>query len=472
MKFFLIAGEPSGDVIGEKLIKALKAKHPDAEFAGVGGPLMESAGMDLVLPMKELTVMGIWEVMMRIPHLWRLMIGILEDIESRQPDYVISIDFPDFNFILGHKLKKRGVFKGLLVHYVAPTVWAWRPGRAKKIAQYVDGLICLLPFEPPYFEKHGLKTIFIGHPVTQENPLAGRGNRFREERKIPDGTRIVGLFYGSREEEFEKMGKVITEAAMYLHEQIPNLTLILPALPQFEYNINTITHDLDCPKYIVLDNKQKKWDAFAAMEAAIAVSGTVGLELAYADIPHVIVYKTSWLNWLLVKLLVKVKFAHLANIIVNEPVVPEYLQMKCKPEAVAGKIIDVLKGKEEGVRQRAGFAKMRDLLGLDVLEAPSDRAADFILSLRGSAPKKIAVPQKPAPQKKTGAAQNSPRPEDMPAVKTAEPKVTSSFSEARTDAQRVLYIIGAAVRFLETALQSSLSTAKSILQSVKQRTKR
>jgi lipid-A-disaccharide synthase len=459
MKFFLIAGEPSGDVIGEKLIRALKLKHPDAEFAGVGGPLMESAGMEVILPMRELTVMGIWEVMMRIPHLWKLMIGILEDIDRRQPDFVITVDFPDFNFILGQKLKKRGDFKGRLVHYVAPTVWAWRPGRAKKIAQYLDGLICLLPFEPPYFEKHGLKSIFIGHPVTQENPLAGKGKRFREERKIPDNARIVGLFFGSREEEFENLGKVITEAAIYLHERFPNLYVVMPTLQQFEYNLHAMTRELDCPKYIVLDNKQKKWDAFAAMEGAIAVSGTVGLELAYADVPHVTVYKTSSLNWLLVRLLVKVKYAHLANIIVNELVVPEFLQNKCKPEAVADKIAEILNGgpekNGEAARQRAGFAKMRDLLGLDVVDAPSDRAASFILALANTPPKIIAAPQKPgAAMKKTSGA------------------VTSASSGAHKAAPQGPYTIDGAVRFLETVLQSSLSTAKSILQSVRQRIKR
>lgn len=472
MKFFLIAGEPSGDVIGEKLIKALKLRHPEAEFAGVGGPLMEGAGMELILPMKELTVMGIWEVMMRIPHLWRLMIGILDDIERRQPDFVITVDFPDFNFILGQKLKKRGIFKGRLVHYVAPTVWAWRPGRAKKIAQYMDGIICLLPFEPPYFEKHGLKSVFIGHPVSQENPLAGKGARFREAMNIPPHARIVGLFFGSREEELEKLGQVITEAAIYLHERFPDLYIVMPSLPQFEFNLHTITQDLRCPKYIILDQKQKKWDAFAAMEAAIAVSGTVGLELAYADVPHVIVYKTSWLNWLLIRLLVKVKYAHLTNIIVNSPVVPEFLQMRCKPEIVADKITEILKGGEEAVRQRAGFARMRDLLGLDIAEAPSDRAASFILSLKDVPPKVIAASsksgkaQKTAPPKKTGAA--NPRP-DM-AVMT--PSVISASSEGRKDVPRALYIIAAAGRFLETALQSSLSIGKSILQSAQRRTKR
>lgn len=451
MKFFLIAGEPSGDVIGEKLIRALRLQVPEATFAGVGGPLMESAGMSLILPMKELTVMGIWEVMMRIPHLWKLMMGIMEEIERQQPDFVITVDFPDFNFILGHKLKRRGEFKGRLVHYVAPTVWAWRPGRAKKIAAYLDGLICLLPFEPPYFEPHGLKSIFIGHPVTQENPLAGKGKRFREARKIPDNARIVGLFFGSREEEFENLGKTIAEAAIYLHERFPDLYIVMPTLQQFEFNLHALTRDLNCPKYIVLDNKQEKWDAFSSMEAAIAVSGTVGLELAYADVPHVTVYKTSFLNWVLIRLLVKVKYAHLCNIIVNEGVIPEFLQHKCKPEAIAAKIEEILKGGDEAKRQRAGFAKMRDLLGLDVVDAPSDRAASFILSLKDAPVKVIAAPKKP---------------------EAAKPVVTSASSSEYKAAPQGRYTIDGAVQFSESVLQSSLSTAKSILQSVQRRIKR
>lgn len=452
MKIFLIAGEPSGDVIGEKLIKAFQRLDPSHEFFGLGGARMESAGLQSLIPMKEVTVMGIWEVLLRIPHLWKIIMGLIEEIEKTQPDIVVTIDFPDFNFYLAKTLKKRGNFKGHVVHYVAPTVWAWRPGRAKAISRFLDGLICLLPFEPPYFEKHGLASTFIGHPVTQENPLMGRGKRFREANEIPPDAKVLGLFFGSREEEYDVHGKVLQETAIYMSERFENLVLVVPTLPEFEFQAHDLTVDVPCPKYLVFDSEQRKWDAFAAMDAALAVSGTVGLELAYADIPHAIAYKTSWLNWVMIKLLVKVRYAHLANIIVDEPIVPEFLQHRCKSEKIADCLEDLLRDDANRKAQKAGFAKMRDLLGVDLVDLPSDRAVKFILEVAQGKAKVTAKPRKPEPS-------------------TDNKAPTSASLSERKDAPQGRYKADAAVQSAKTALQSFLSTAKSTLRSVRQRIK-
>lgn len=405
MKYFLIAGEPSGDVLGAKLIQALKEEDPQAEFQGIGGPLMIAQGLNNLLPMDELTVMGIWEAVMRLSQLMKLRKAMVQEIEKLQPDAVITIDFPDFNFMLAKKIRMNKNIKAKLIHYVAPTVWAWRPGRAKKVAQYLDAMICLLPFEPPYFKKHKLRSVFVGHPITQDDPSQGNAEAFRKAHEIPDDVTLLGLFFGSREVEFKNNAEVIKETAIYVSEKIPNVQLVVPTLETMEYEIIQLLQDLNITAYIETDITDK-WHAMAACDAAIAVSGTVGLELAYAGVPHVIVYKTHPVTYLLVRLLAKVKYAHLANIILNKPVVPEFLQLNCTSEKISAKVLDILATDEIGEEQRAEVLKIRKILGSENDERPSLKAAKYILKIiqntGNKKKKKKPVQNKPVEQKKAG----------------------------------------------------------------------
>lgn len=380
MKYFLVAGEPSGDALGGKLIDAIRELDPSAEFVGIGGNLMTDAGLKNLLPMKELTVIGIWEAVMRLPQLLKIRAAIVQEVEQYQPDAVITIDFPDFNFMLAKKLKQNKNIKAKLIHYVAPTVWAWRPGRAKKVAQYLDAMICLFPFEPAYFKKHKLRSVFVGHPITQDDPGQGSEMTFRKEHEIPDDVILLGLFFGSRESELNNNAKVIKETAAYMIEKIDNIQLVVPTLESLEFSILELLQDLNITAYIESDYR-KKWDAMAACDAAIAVSGTIGLELAYAGVPHVIVYKTHPLTYLIVRLLVKVKYAHLANIILNKPVVPEFLQFNCKPENVSRRVLDILANESEANKQIEEFAKIRQSLGSENEQRPSLKAATYIVKL-------------------------------------------------------------------------------------------
>jgi lipid-A-disaccharide synthase len=384
MKYFLIAGEPSGDVIGAKLMASLMQLDPEAEFSGIGGPLMLNNGLKSVFPMNELTVMGIWEVLIRLPQLLKIINGVVKEIEAYNPDAVLTIDFPDFNFQVAKRLKKSGKSKAKIIHYVAPTVWAWRPGRAIKIAKFLDALLCLFPFEPPFFTNHKLRAQYVGHPVTQDEYEQGDRERFRAENGIPETATVVGAFFGSREEEIEKMGSVIRESLQFLIETRPDIHLIVPTLPQVEFDVLKIVEELKIPVYVSTDYR-KKQDAMSACDVAIAVSGTVGLELAYIGTPHVIVYKTGWINYLAVRMLVKVKFAHLANIIMNKFIVPEFLQGKCNPEKISKKLIELLDDEDQRSVMIANFQEMRDTLVVKDKngnpELPSDRAARYILGL-------------------------------------------------------------------------------------------
>ena len=315
MKLFFIVGENSGDTIGANLIKALKAKHgDDLECLGIGGPLMKAAGFKELLPMDQISIIGIWEVLPKIPRLLKIKTAIVEEIEKQKPDAVITIDFPDFNFRIAKTLKNNGIYKGKLIHYVAPSVWAWRPKRAKAISEFLDAMICLFPMEVKYFEEHGLSTKYVGHPITETNALEGVGEKFKEENRIPIDSKALGVFFGSRENEFKKMGKVLCEAARIIDDVEEDLKIIVPTLPEIEYDIQTILEGFTLPVYIS-SNPNIKWDAFKACDLAVAVSGTVALELAYVGVPHIIVYKTSPLTALIVKLMAKVKHIHMSNIL-------------------------------------------------------------------------------------------------------------------------------------------------------------
>ena len=390
-KIFLIAGEPSGDALGVSLIRSMRAQSEEPlEIIGIGGPLMEQEeGFESLMDMDELSVMGIWEVIWQLPRLIGLVNGVIEEIEKQKPDVLVTIDFPDFNFAVGQRLKKRGNFKGRHVHYVAPTVWAWRPGRAKKVAKFLNGMICLFPFEPAYFTKHGLKALFVGHPLVERGMDSASAERFRKAFEIAPETKIVGLFLGSRQSELKNMSSDLLESAQIVSEQYPDIMVIIPTLPKLEYDIRKMVENFDVPT-IVVSNPEYKWDAFAASDVGIAVSGTVGLELAYMGEPHVIAYKVHFVNWLIIKLLAKVKYAHLANILMEKEVIPEYLQAKCNSTNISKGVLRLLK--KENVREElvASLIELKTKLQGDPARMPSDRAAAFVLA--HAAPKKKKVP--------------------------------------------------------------------------------
>lgn len=383
-KIFLIAGEPSGDVLGGKLIQSLRDRGPEAvEIQGIGGDSMKAQGLESLLPMEELCVMGLWEVLGQLPRLLKLINGVVEEIEKRQPDVVVTIDLPDFNFQVASRLKKRGKFKGKIVHYVAPTVWAWRPGRAKKIAQFLDGLMCLFPFEPDYFTPHKLKSEFTGHPLIEHNLEEINSAEFKKANDIPEDAPMLAVFFGSRQAEFKTMGKTLKDTVTIMREQYPDLHLVVPTLPSLEYDIYKLIEGIGCPSYVIT-NEEKKWGALKACDAAVAVSGTAGLEIAYAGVPHAIAYKMHPVSWGLVKVLVKVKYAHLGNILLDQPVYPEFLQFQCDPIKIGTMLLKLLKVPEERQAQTSHTKELRDLLGFNHENSPSERAADFVLGIMKS----------------------------------------------------------------------------------------
>jgi lipid-A-disaccharide synthase len=362
---YLIAGEPSGDVLGGRLMAALNAKTSDIRCSGVGGDHMTAQGLASYVPMDDLCVMGLIEIVKEYPRLRGLAYKIIKDIEAKQPDVVVTIDLPDFNFAIAKRLKQRGIYKGKIVHYVAPSVWAWRPGRAKKVAQFLDGLLCLFPFEPPYFEKHGLKSVCVGHSMVESNILNGEGKAFRERHDIAPDKTTIGVFFGSRRREIETHASVFVEAL----ECFDNVHLIVPTLPRFEELVKSKLAQTNL-SITITTRPEEKWDAFAAMDKGLAVSGTVGLELAYCGIPHVIAYQTSALNAFIARRMIQTPYVHLGNILLQKPAIPELLQEDCMPKKIVKALSDV-SGQKENLEE------IRSLLKTDVM--PSDKAAAFVL---------------------------------------------------------------------------------------------
>ncbi|MEZ5813566.1 MAG: lipid-A-disaccharide synthase [Alphaproteobacteria bacterium] len=377
---FLIAGEPSGDALGASLMRGLKEQGlSEADISGIGGDLMKAQGLESLLPMDDICVMGLWEVAWHLPRLLRLIEGLVEEIEKRNPDVLVGIDLPDFNFQIAKRLRKRGVFKGRILHYVAPSVWAWRPGRAKDVASFLDGMMCLFPFEPQYFKPHGLKAEYVGHPLIETDKSVFQPVKFREDRGIAEDTLCVGLLLGSRERELKMHSKPFLETISALQEHYPDLELVVPSVPNLEYQIVALLDDCGVQAHVVLDQAQK-WDAFAACNVALAVSGTVGLELSYAGVPHVIGYRANIVTALILKALMKTPYVHLSNILLQEEAVPEFLQWNCNVNTLTRAMMRLIRYPEQREKQVQAFARLEEALRLEGGESPSTRAAAFVLS--------------------------------------------------------------------------------------------
>lgn len=379
-KIFLIAGEASGDLLGSKLIKEIKELENNAEFIGVGGPLMEKEGLKSIFNYEELTIMGFVEVLPKIPAILKRIKQTADEILKTNPDYVITIDSPDFCFRV---IKKIQNIKSKKIHLIAPSVWAYREGRAKKVAKLYDLLLTILPFETPYFTKYGLKSVFIGHPITEKKPdLVNKekiNDEFRVKHNISKDEKVICITPGSRIGEVEKIYPEFISAINILKERLGNITVVIPLTPKTSQTVTEMSKKLDA-KYILVDRDEKE-SAFLASNFALAKSGTNNLELSIYEIPCVIAYKVNKLSYILAKSLIKVKFVNLINIILNEDVIPEMIQSNCQGQKLATELEKLITNKQLQNNQINLAKKALLLLGLDFKESPSKKAAKEIINL-------------------------------------------------------------------------------------------
>lgn len=377
MKVFLIAGEASGDALGGALMRGLKTLDPEATFDGIGGARMQAEGLRSRFPMDELSVMGIAEVLPRYAHLMRRIKETAAAVVESRPDVLVTIDSPDFVFRVARRVK--AVSDVRVVHYVAPTVWAWRPGRARKMAGFVDQVLTLFPFEPRYFEAVGVRADFVGHPVVAE-PVAtvAEARAFRDRHGIGEAPLLLVL-PGSRRGEIARLAPVFGETLARVAQARPELRVAVPAAPGVAALVREHTARWPCAP-VILDPAEdadgsRKRAVFRAADAALAASGTVSLELAAAGTPMAIAYDMAWLSRQIIGRMLLVDTVTLVNLVSETRAVPEFLGAACRPGTIAPALLRLLDA--PGAQAEALEITM-DRLGRGG-EAPGLRAARAVL---------------------------------------------------------------------------------------------
>ncbi len=373
---FLVAGEESGDQLGFKLMRALREATGGAvTFRGVGGHAMEREGLKSIFPMTDVAVMGFVPVIKKLPTILARIRTTAEAIIAAPPDVLVIVDSPDFT----HRVAKR-VRKSLrnlpIVDYVSPTVWAWRPGRARKMRAYVDHLLALLPFEPDAHKRlHGPPCTYVGHPLIER---IGEMRPPADEPNLRDASPpTVLVLPGSRRSEIERLSDDFAGAVERAVERCGPLDVVLPAVAHLEGLIREKTSRWPHPPRIVT-GEAAKYEAFRRARAALAASGTVTLELALAQIPMVVAYKVSPIETLL-RFVVNVPSIVLPTLILGEKIIPEILQEQCNPDALAAALVPLIEGGPERERQLVALARVDELMSLPDGERPSARAARIVI---------------------------------------------------------------------------------------------
>jgi lipid-A-disaccharide synthase len=372
---FLIAGEVSGDNLAGRLMAALRRKTGNRiRFAGVGGAAMAREGLESLFPMSDLSLMGLAEILPHLPRLLRRLRETVSEIKRLRPHAVVTVDSPDFSFRVARRIRGLGI---PCVHYVAPHVWAWRQGRARKLADLVDHVMALLPFEPKFFEGYGLPCTFVGHPVLEAGVEDGDGAAFRVRHGIAPEATLVSVLPGSRHTEVRRLLPVFAQSVRLLGQNRPDLAVAVSTVDTLREEVAAAVRAWPIPSVVVTDPKEK-YDAFAASQAAVTKSGTITLELALAGVPMVVCYKVSPVTAFLARRLVSLRFVGLVNLLSDREIAPELLQEDCTPEAIVGAVEALLSDEAARAAQLSGFREVIGRLG-GASPAPSERAAEVVL---------------------------------------------------------------------------------------------
>jgi lipid-A-disaccharide synthase len=339
---------------------------------------MEAVGFQSIFPMNELSIMGFVEIIPKIPHILKRIRYTIQQVLSFAPDIVITIDSPDFCFRVAKKLKALKL-KCKLIHYVAPSVWAYRPKRAKAIAKIYDHLLCLLPFEPVYFTEVGLGASFIGHPIIEEVKTGDR-QAFRHYHQLTEDDPLLCVMPGSRKGEIQRLLPIFMEATELLRLKIPHLKIVIPTISEeFATYIKLVT-DRFTTKPIIITNCNKE-DVFAAADFALAKSGTNILELSLARLPMIVAYKVNYITGWLLKKMLKIPYVSIANLCAGREIIPEFLQEDCCPETLADALYQIYNVEEIKAAQIEGCKYAHSLLGLGNPSLPSEQAAKIVMKL-------------------------------------------------------------------------------------------
>ncbi len=399
MRVYIVAGEPSGDLLASGLMKALRKVAPDVEFRGVGGEAMTAAGeilpqtaagfaggdvrhgkrcFESLFDISEISVMGVFEVLPRLPLILKRINQTVNDIEELSPDVLVTVDSWGFVSALLTRLRKRAS-KVPKIHYVAPQVWAWKKGRAKNVARLVDRLMTLLPDEGRWFEPYGLRSDFVGHPVVERIAMADLDPEgFRAANGIPAGATVISVLPGSRHSEVKRLLPIQKEAVERIAADVGNVFVVVPTVPGVEDEVRRGFEGSSIPTRVVT-GEVDRYNAFASSDLAISKSGTVSLELAALGVPHMIMYSFGRISDFIVKRLVKVRFANIINLLAGREIVPEFVLDRCRPDLIADCAAELLNSPRIAEKQTGDARGIMQKLRLpDIL--PSDRAAQIVMN--------------------------------------------------------------------------------------------
>ncbi|PHM28914.1 lipid-A-disaccharide synthase [Xenorhabdus budapestensis] len=370
----LVAGETSGDILGAGLIRALKAKIPDARFVGVAGPLMQAEGCEVWYEMEELAVMGIVEVLGRLSRLLNIRKDLTTRFTELKPDVFIGIDAPDFNITLEGRLKQQGI---RTIHYVSPSVWAWRQKRVFKIGRATDLVLAFLPFEKAFYDRFNVPCRFIGHTMADAMPLQTDKTAARQTLNIPLDAHCLALLPGSRHAEVEMLSTDFLRTVQLLRKHLPDLHVLVPLVnakrrEQFQHIKDEIAPELSIH---LLDGKAR--EAMIASDATLLASGTAALECMLAKCPMVVGYRMKPFTFWLAKRLVKTPYVSLPNLLAGKALVKELLQDECQPEALSEALLPLLRGGAEVEALKQTFLHLHESIRCDA----DEQAAQAVLEL-------------------------------------------------------------------------------------------
>lgn len=379
-RVYLVAGELSGDILGAGLMRELQSRHPEVTFRGIGGPRMIRLGLHSRYPLETLSVMGVVEVLKHLPELLKVRRTLVADALAWQPDIMVGIDAPDFNLGLERKLHDKGV---TTAHYVSPSVWAWRQGRVSKIAQAVDGMLTLLPFEADFYRQHQVPVSFVGHPLADEMPLENDRQAARRELGLADDQPVLALLPGSRANEIRFMGATFLSAVAQVSQPFPGLQVVIPAAtPQRSQEINALLADFPALHGRITVVQAQAREAMVASDVVLLTSGTAALEAMLCHRPMLVAYKMASATHWLAKRLVKTRWISLPNLIAQESIVPELIQEAATPEAIASELVRLM----EDETARRALENRFAALHAGLQRNASRRAADAIDALVSGQP--------------------------------------------------------------------------------------
>jgi lipid-A-disaccharide synthase len=376
----MVAGEASGDLLGAHLIRALKARLPSARFVGIGGPKMQAAGFDPWYPAESLAVRGYVEVLRQLPGILRIRKNLRKRLLAEPPDLFIGVDAPDFNLSLERALRARGI---TTVHYVSPSVWAWRRERVPGIKRSVDKMLCLFPFEPEIYEKADIASAYVGHPLADMLPNKPDRDGAREQFRIPPARTVIALLPGSRQSELKHMAALFIDTAKLMHRQLHDVQFLVPLVSretrrQFEDELYRRNAE-NLPLTILFGHAHM---AMTAADGVLLASGTAALECALLKRPMVVTYKMPRLSWWIGRRKVYLPYAALPNILAARFIVPEIFQHEATPEVLCQALLNLVSDKDVKARQEKAFQAIHDRLRQNA----SEKLAEALVPMLQSVP--------------------------------------------------------------------------------------